>query len=55
MAGNKTQHYVPKFYMRNFSFNSKGEPIYLFNLKAKKKILEGNLEGEGQVWQTDTV
>lgn len=43
MAENKKQHYVPKFYMRNFSFGSRGEPIYLFNLKSKKKILEGNL------------
>lgn len=34
----KNQHYVPKFYLRNFSVNNNQKEIRLFNLKSQKFV-----------------
>jgi hypothetical protein len=42
MADNKKQHYVPRFYLKNFSWCDKKE-ISLYNKKSQKKVLSSNL------------
>jgi uncharacterized protein DUF4238 len=44
MAQNKRHHYVPRFYLKNFS--SDGKSINLWNLPSQKKILGANLKGQ---------
>ena len=38
---NRRQHYVPKFYLRNFSKNSKSVGLYRF--KESKMIIDGSI------------
>ena len=38
MAINKSQHYVPKFYLKLFSNNREGKSIGLHNFKNNKTI-----------------
>lgn len=38
MADKKKQHYVPKFYMKNFADSKKNVSVY--NLKSKKVIAD---------------
>lgn len=45
MSGHKKQHYVPRFYLRNFS-SSGGRSINIFNIKSRKKIIGGNLRNQ---------
>ncbi|WP_394261826.1 DUF4238 domain-containing protein [Moraxella boevrei] len=42
----KNQHYVPKFYLRNFSYNNNGKQIGLFNLKSEKFFVNVPLKNE---------
>jgi hypothetical protein len=46
MAEKKKQHYVPQFYLRNFSFSGNASPIKMFNISRKKIIVEGNLKNQ---------
>jgi len=41
MADKKRQHYVPRFYLKNFSINSEGKAIGIYERKTvpSKKIL----------------
>lgn len=41
MASNKNQHYVPKFYLRKFSANGRGVPIYI--AKAKRYVASASV------------
>lgn len=43
MADKKKQHYVPKFYLRNFS-DGDGKSIHLINLKSQKTIINATLK-----------
>ena len=43
MAEYKNQHYVPQFYLRNFSCDG-GKSTALFNLKQNKTIPSGNID-----------
>ena len=45
MADKKKQHFVPKFYLRNFS-NSDGKCIHLINFKSQKTILRAALKNQ---------
>jgi hypothetical protein len=44
MAGNKNQHFVPKFYLRHFSADKKS--IHLLNLKSEKPIFGAPLKNQ---------
>lgn len=46
MSQQKKQHYVPRFYLRNFS--SDGKRINLWNISLKKKMLSKGLKGQCQ-------
>jgi hypothetical protein len=43
----KNQHYIPKFYLRNFSYKLNGKQIGLFNLKADLFHPTGKLKTQG--------
>jgi Protein of unknown function (DUF4238) len=43
MAEKKKQHFVPRFYLRNFSLNGTGNKISLFNFSASKYVPCANL------------
>jgi len=43
----KNQHYIPKFYLRNFSYQKNGKQIGLFNIKADKYFQTGKLKTQG--------
>jgi hypothetical protein len=40
----KNQHYVPKFYLRNFSVDNNQKEIRLFNLKSKKFVATASIK-----------
>ena len=44
MPKKKKQHYVPRFYLRNFSLNKKH--INIYNLTNEKIIISGNLKNQ---------
>ncbi|WP_175011020.1 DUF4238 domain-containing protein [Burkholderia lata] len=46
MADKKKQHYVPQFYLRNFSWGEKRLPIKLFNIHRGEYFTAGNLKGQ---------
>ncbi|MFC5427547.1 DUF4238 domain-containing protein [Paraburkholderia denitrificans] len=46
MAENKKQHYVPQFYLRNFSWGEDRLPIKLFTIKRGEHFTAGNLKGQ---------
>ena len=46
MSQQKKQHYVPVFYLKNFS--SDGKRINLWNIRSKKEILSGSLKAQCQ-------
>lgn len=41
---NKSQHYVPVFYLKNFSINRLGKVIGIFNIPSRKYIPAGSLK-----------
>lgn len=43
----KNQHYIPKFYLRNFSFQGNKKQIGVFNLFNKKFIQQAKLKTQG--------
>ncbi len=43
----KNQHYIPKFYLRNFSYEKNGKQIGLYNIKADKFFQKGKLKTQG--------
>ena len=43
MTEKKKQHFVPRFYLRNFSLNAEGKKISLFNFAACKYVSCSNL------------
>lgn len=43
----KNQHYIPKFYLRNFSYRKNGKQIGLYNVKADKFFQTGKLKTQG--------
>ncbi|HLO42895.1 MAG TPA: DUF4238 domain-containing protein [Leadbetterella sp.] len=43
----KNQHYIPKFYLRNFSYLQNGKQIGLFNLISGKYFPTGKLKTQG--------
>jgi hypothetical protein len=45
MPSNKKQHYVPRFYLRNFSWNDR-KAINIYNKKSDKLIANGNLSNQ---------
>ncbi len=44
MPENKKHHYVPRFYLKRFSYNKKS--ISLYNLTSKRKIKNANLKNQ---------
>ena len=44
MPSNKKHHYVPRFYLKNFSCDSRS--ISLFNIKAQKIVAEASLKSQ---------
>jgi len=46
MPDKKKQHFVPRFYLKNFSLNSSGRTIGIFNLSSAKFIPSGSLKDQ---------
>jgi len=46
MPARKKQHYVPRFYLKNFSNSLEGKSIGIFNIETEKFIPAGNLRGQ---------
>ena len=46
MPDKKKQHFVPRFYLKNFSLNSAGKALSIFNLSNSKSISNGNLKDQ---------
>jgi len=46
MPEKKKQHFVPRFYLKNFSLNSSGKALSIFNLSNSKFIPDGNLKDQ---------
>jgi len=46
VAEKKKQHYVPQFYLRNFSWGKDRLPIKLFNIQRGDHFTAGNLKGQ---------
>lgn len=44
----KNQHFVPKFYLRNFSFNSEGKRLAVYNTLGDLWIPKASLKGQAQ-------
>lgn len=44
MPDNKRHHYVPRFYLRNFSGSQEGKTIRLFNIKSARVIPEAGID-----------
>lgn len=47
MAEKKNQHYIPKFYLRNFSYENNGKQIGVFNLSNEIFVSKGKLKTQG--------
>lgn len=48
MPTNKNQHFVPQFYLKQFSSNSSRKGINLFNLSSTKYISGASISGQAQ-------
>ena len=46
MADKKKQHFVPRFYLKNFSLLKNGKTIGIFNVENEKFIPEGALKNQ---------
>lgn len=46
MALKKKQHYVPQFYLKNFSLRENRKSIRLFNIDANKIVLEASIKDQ---------
>jgi hypothetical protein len=46
MADKKKQHYVPRFYLKNFSINSEGKAIGIYNVEKNRFIPMGNQKNQ---------
>ena len=46
MADNKNNHYVPQFYLRNFSTDSERKTVHLYNIKRAIPILNVGISGQ---------
>ena len=44
MPSNKKHHFVPRFYLRNFSSN--GRSINIFNIKSERSITNANVDNQ---------
>jgi hypothetical protein len=47
MTEKKNQHYIPKFYLRNFSYENNGKQIGVFNLLNEIFVSNGKLKTQG--------
>lgn len=47
MTDKKNQHYIPKFYLRKFSFENNAKQIGVFNIDNKIFIQRGKLKSQG--------
>lgn len=47
MTEKKNQHYIPKFYLRNFSYENNGKQIGVFNLLNEIFVSKGKLKTQG--------
>lgn len=47
MANKKNQHYIPKFYLRNFSFENDKKQIGIFNIANKYFYQKATLKNQG--------
>ncbi|WP_294214706.1 DUF4238 domain-containing protein [uncultured Chryseobacterium sp.] len=47
MTEKKNQHYIPKFYLRNFSYHANQKQIGLYNLSNQKFIQDAKLKTQG--------
>ena len=43
----KNQHYIPKFYLKNFSFENNNKQVGLFNVNNQKFIQRAKLKTQG--------
>jgi len=46
MSEKKKQHFVPRFYLKNFSFQNDGKSIGIWSVKTKQYIQRGNLKNQ---------
>jgi hypothetical protein len=46
MPNNKNQHYIPKFYLRNFSLNHNGKTVHLYNISRDLVIPSVGISGQ---------
>jgi Protein of unknown function (DUF4238) len=46
MPDRKKQHFIPRFYLKNFSLNSSGKSLGIFNLTSSKFISGGTLKDQ---------
>lgn len=46
MADKKKQHFIPRFYLKYFSCESKGKAINIFNIPSSRFIVNGNLKNQ---------
>lgn len=47
MTDKKNQHYIPKFYLRNFSYENNGKQIGVYNLSNEIFVQKGKLKTQG--------
>jgi hypothetical protein len=47
MTEKKNQHYIPKFYLRNFSYEKNGKQIGVYNLSNEIFVSKGKLKTQG--------
>jgi polyhydroxyalkanoate synthesis regulator phasin len=47
MSEKKNQHYIPKFYLRNFSYQNNGKEIGIYNLLNDFFVSKGKLKTQG--------
>jgi hypothetical protein len=46
MPANKRQHFVPQFYLRNFSSDASRKTIHIFNISREISIFGANLRSQ---------
>lgn len=46
MPANKSHHYVPKFYLRNFTSAENSKSISLYNIEKKRLVLRAPIKGQ---------
>jgi hypothetical protein len=47
MTEKKNQHYIPKFYLRNFSYENNGKQIGVYNILNEIFVSKGKLKTQG--------